>query len=206
MFSGVSRQGDSKTPQKYFCKQVHVEKKIRKINKNFDLSFSSNFFLSCFRVFLSEKSSKTHKKRLAKKHRFENILQKIRPKIQNRFFLDLFLSRFWAFLGEGSKKIRPRSLFCALIHPPTTGVTDSFCFCRPLDLRRLKVLSRGALPSPPLTSRCVSDSHNAAEKASQARCRHSLYSHHTATKRVRGNFKEALLWQHHVALPRQSHP
>jgi hypothetical protein len=81
-----------------------MSKTFSKIStKNFDVSFSSTFFvLSRFRVFLSDGSSKTLPKTFCKTNRVEKFLQKIRPKIQNRLFLEFCLSRFWAFLDEGS--------------------------------------------------------------------------------------------------------
>jgi hypothetical protein len=91
--------------------KVHVENFFRensqKIDKNFDVSFSSTFFvLLRFQVLLSDGSPKTQQKTFYKKNRVEILLQKNRQKIQNPFFLDFFFSRFWAFLGEGSSKTR----------------------------------------------------------------------------------------------------
>jgi hypothetical protein len=137
---GVSWQGEFKNTIKIFLQKVHVEKQFKNFDKNFDVSFSSTFFvLSHFRVFSAMGVQKHDKKRL-QKNRVEKFLQKIRPKIQNRLFLEFLLSRFWAFLDEGSSKTRPKKIskknmtlvpVRTLTHPPTTGVTD-FCCCRPL--------------------------------------------------------------------------
>jgi hypothetical protein len=77
---------------KYLYKQSMSKTFFSKIStKNFDVSFSSNFFvLSRFRVFLSDGSSKTLQKTFYKKNRVEKFLQKIRPKIQNRLFSIFF--------------------------------------------------------------------------------------------------------------------
>jgi hypothetical protein len=135
-FLGVSRQGEFKNTIKIFLQKVHVENFFQNLDKIFDVSFSSTFFvLSRFRVFLSDGSSKPLQKTFCKKNRVEKFLQKNRPKIQNRLFLEFFLSRFWAFLDEGSSKTRLKNidkinlalvLFRTLTHPPTTGVTDFF--------------------------------------------------------------------------------
>jgi hypothetical protein len=69
-FSGVSRQDEFKTTIKVFLQKVHVENLFQKIDTNFDVSFSSTFFvLSRFRVFLSDGSSKTLQKTFCKTNR-----------------------------------------------------------------------------------------------------------------------------------------
>jgi hypothetical protein len=124
---GVSRQGEFKNTIKIFLQKVHVEKKIKYFDKNFDVSFSSTFFvLSCFRVFFSDGSSKTLQKRFYKK---------FGQKSKTYFLSIFFLSRFWAFLDEGSSKTRQKNiekinltlvLFRTLTHPPTSGVPGFF--------------------------------------------------------------------------------
>jgi hypothetical protein len=106
----------------------------KKIDKNFNVSFSSTFLvLSRFWVFLSDGSSKALNKTFYKKHRFERFLQKIRPKIQNRFFLSFVLSRLRAFLGEGSSTNKSDPIPFPYSDPPTNhhGGHRFFCFCRP---------------------------------------------------------------------------
>jgi hypothetical protein len=101
-------KGSSKTPLKYFCKKSMSKTFPKQIDKNFDVSFSSIFFvLSRFRVRVSQRwEFKNTTKNVLQKNRVEKFLQNIRPKIQNRFFSQFFLSRFWAFLGDGSSKTR----------------------------------------------------------------------------------------------------
>jgi hypothetical protein len=94
-FFGVSRQGEFKNTIKIFWQKVRVENFSQNFDKNYDVSFSSTFFvLSHFRVFFSDGSSKTLQKAFYKKNRVERFLHKIRPKIQNRIFLDFFLITF----------------------------------------------------------------------------------------------------------------
>jgi hypothetical protein len=71
----------------------------KKIDKTFDVSFSSFFFV--YRVFgcFSAMRVQKHYKNVLQ---FFSFLQKNRQKIQNRFFLGFVLSPFCAFLGEGS--------------------------------------------------------------------------------------------------------
>jgi hypothetical protein len=92
-------QGDSKGDT--------VGKKIQKIEKNSDVSFSlTSFVLSRFRVFLSDGSSKALKKAFTKKkscRKSKSFKKPIDQKSQTGFFAK-FLSRFWAFLSEGSSK------------------------------------------------------------------------------------------------------
>jgi hypothetical protein len=95
-------KGSSKTPQKHFCKNSMSKSFPQKIDKIFDVSFSSMLLLN--RVFgcCSAMGVQKHYKTNYKKRRVDQLqLQKIRPKIQNRFILGFVLSRFWAFLGEG---------------------------------------------------------------------------------------------------------
>jgi hypothetical protein len=107
-FLGVSRWGEFKNTILKKKQKAHVKNFSRensqKIDKNFDVSFSSIFFLfyRVFRCFLAMGVQKHYKKRLTKKS--------CRQKIPNRFFLDFLLSRFWAFLGEGSSKTRLKNL------------------------------------------------------------------------------------------------
>jgi hypothetical protein len=71
-------------------------------SKNFDVSFSSFLFLVLlrFQVLLSNGSSKTHQQNVLPKESCRKVFIKKSTKIQNRFFLGFVLSRFWAFLGE----------------------------------------------------------------------------------------------------------
>jgi hypothetical protein len=119
----------------------------KKIDKNFNVSFSSTFFvLSRFRVFLSDGSSKTHKKNIVSKSFYKTFDQKT----QNRFFLDFcFITGLFSVRGvqntiKDIKKINlTPSLFCTLTHPPTTGVTDLFLGPAPCgylpDIRRFQL-------------------------------------------------------------------
>jgi hypothetical protein len=111
--------------------------------KNFDVSFSSTFFvLSHFRVFFSDGSSKTLQKTFCKKNRVEKFLQKFRPKVQNRLFLDFFLITFLGVSRCGELKKHDKRYiesinltlvpFWPLTHPPTTGVTDFFLIGGPV--------------------------------------------------------------------------
>jgi hypothetical protein len=83
----------------------HVENLSQKIDKNFDVSFSSSFRgLSRLRVFRSEWSSNTLQKRFCKNIVPKSFYQKNRQTSKTDFLSISFLSRFWAFLGEGSSK------------------------------------------------------------------------------------------------------
>jgi hypothetical protein len=90
--------------------KVHVENFFRensqKIDKNFDVSFSSTFFvLLRFQVLLSDGSPKTQQKTFYKKNRVEKVAKQS-TKNPKPIFSRFCLSRFWAFLGEGSLKTR----------------------------------------------------------------------------------------------------
>jgi hypothetical protein len=76
-------------------KKSMSEKNPGKIDKNFDVRFSSTFVvLSRFWVFLSDGSSKIlKKKRGLQKNRVENLLPKNRKKIKTDFILFRFLVR-----------------------------------------------------------------------------------------------------------------
>jgi hypothetical protein len=83
-------EGSSKTPHKYLQKVQLSKTFSKKIDKNFDVSFSSIFFvLSRFRVFLSDGSSKTQQKTFCERNLVKTIYQKIdkKPKID---FLSIF--------------------------------------------------------------------------------------------------------------------
>jgi hypothetical protein len=110
---GVSRQGEFKNTINIFLQkvhQVHVENFSPNLDKIFDVSFSSTFFvLSRFRVFFSDGSSKALQKTFYKKNRVEKFLQEVRPKIQNAkptFSRNLFYHVFGRFsmIDEGSSK------------------------------------------------------------------------------------------------------
>jgi hypothetical protein len=104
-------EGSSKTRLKKKMQKVHVKNFFRensqKIDKNFDVTFSSTFFvLSRFQVFLSDGSSQTLQKTFYKKIVSKSFYKKIDKKIPKPVVSRFFLSRFWAFLGEGSSKTR----------------------------------------------------------------------------------------------------
>jgi hypothetical protein len=89
-------KGSSNTT-KIFLQKVHVEKKIKKFDKNFDVSFFSTFFvLSRFRVFFSDGSSKTLQKTFYKKNRVEKFFTKNSTKNPKPTFSRIF---FITFLG-----------------------------------------------------------------------------------------------------------
>jgi hypothetical protein len=84
--------------------KVHVENFPEKIDKIFDVRFSStSVVLSRFRVFLSDGSSKTLQKTFCKKVVSKSFSKKIDKKSKT-VFSRFVLSRFWAFLDEGSLK------------------------------------------------------------------------------------------------------
>jgi hypothetical protein len=94
---GVSRQGEFKNTTKIFLQKVHVEKQIKNFDKNFDVSFSSTFFvLSRFRVFFSDGSSKTPQKTFYKTNRVEKFFTKNSTKNPKPTFSRIF---FITFLG-----------------------------------------------------------------------------------------------------------
>jgi hypothetical protein len=102
---GVQKH-DFKKMQKVHVKNL-FRKNSQKIDKNFDVTFSSTFFVSSrFQVLLSDGSSQTLQKKFYKKIVSKSFYKKIDKTIPNRFFIDFVLSRFWAFLGEGSSKTR----------------------------------------------------------------------------------------------------
>jgi hypothetical protein len=139
----------------------------KKIDKNFDVSFSSTFFvLSRFRVFLSDGSSKTHKKTLYKKHRVEKLFTKIRPKIQNRFFLDFFNHVFGRFSVRGVRKHDKKyqqnksdPIPFSYSDPPTDHGGRRLFFCRPLVLlppsRGLLTATAGRMSNALCAVRCA---------------------------------------------------
>jgi hypothetical protein len=81
---------------KYVCKNSMSKTFSKKIDKSFDISFSSIFLvLSRFRVFLSNKNLKILQKTFWQKNRVGRILQKNRQTAKTDFLL-IFLI---AFLG-----------------------------------------------------------------------------------------------------------
>jgi hypothetical protein len=140
---GVSRQGEFKNTTQIFLQKVLSKTFPKTSTKNFDVSFSSTFFvLSRFWVFLSDGSSKALQKTfyILQKKSCRKVFLKKSTKNPKPTFSRFFLSRFWAFLDEGSSKTRLKKyrkinltlvLFRTLTHPPTTGVTDFF-FAGPL--------------------------------------------------------------------------
>jgi hypothetical protein len=73
-FLGVSRQGEFKYTTNIFWQKVRVENFFQSFDKNFDVSFSSTFFvLSHFRVFFTDGSSKTLQKTFCKQNRVEKF-------------------------------------------------------------------------------------------------------------------------------------
>jgi hypothetical protein len=66
-FLGVSRQGEFKNTIKIFLQKVHVKTFPKILTKNFDVSFSSTFFvLFGFRRFSAMRVQKRYKKCFAK--------------------------------------------------------------------------------------------------------------------------------------------
>jgi hypothetical protein len=142
VFGRFSARGVQKHHKNIFTKGT-CRKQNQNFDKNFDVSFSSTFFvLSPFRVFFSDGSLKE----IVSK----SFLQKIRPKIQNakptfsRFFVYHVFGRFSMRGGQKHDKkiwknlnltpVGTLVLFRTLTHPPTTGVPGFFFFCRPLEL------------------------------------------------------------------------
>jgi hypothetical protein len=78
-------KGSSKTPQKYFCKKSMSKTFPEKIDKNFDVSFSSAFrFYRGFGCFSAMGVQKHYKKRFARR----KVFTKKSTKIRDRLFLD----------------------------------------------------------------------------------------------------------------------
>jgi hypothetical protein len=89
--------------------KVHVKNFFRensqKIDKNFDVTFSSTFFvLSRFQVLLSDGSSQTLQKMFYKKIVSKSFYKKIDKKIPNRLFLDFVYHVFGCFSVRGVQK------------------------------------------------------------------------------------------------------
>jgi hypothetical protein len=97
-------KGSAKTPQKYFYKQSMSKTFPKKIGENFDVSFSSTFFiLPHFRVFLSDGRSKTLRKTFCKKSHRKVFIKKT-TKIENCFFLGFIYHVFGHFSVRGVQK------------------------------------------------------------------------------------------------------
>jgi hypothetical protein len=97
--------------------KVHVEVFSEQIDKNFDVSFSSTFFvLSCFRVFLSDESSKTLKKTFYKKY-VSKMFYENRQKYPKPIFFGFVSIAFLAFPGGGSSITRPKNVGEKLTSP-----------------------------------------------------------------------------------------
>jgi hypothetical protein len=83
---------------KIFLQKVHVEKKSKYFDKNFDVSFPSTFFvLSRFRVFFSDGSSKALQKTFYKKKSCRIVFtfyKKSDQKSKTNFFTIFFLITF----------------------------------------------------------------------------------------------------------------
>jgi hypothetical protein len=93
--------------------KVHVENFFRensqKIDKNFDVSFSStSFVLLRFQVLLGDGSSKALQKTFYKKNRVEKFLQKNRQKSKTDFFSIFFYHVFGRFSVRGVRTKKPR--------------------------------------------------------------------------------------------------
>jgi hypothetical protein len=102
---GGSRQGEFKNTITIFLQKVQVESFSQKIDKNFDVSFSSIFlFYRVFGCFSAMGVRKQYKKRFAKQIVSKSFYKKYDKKPKTYIFLRFILSRFWAFLGEGSLK------------------------------------------------------------------------------------------------------
>jgi hypothetical protein len=124
---GVSRQGEFKNTTNIFLQKVHVGKKIRNFDKNFDVSFSSTFFvLSRFRVVSSDGSSKTLQKTFYKKNRVEKLLTKnSTQKIQNRLFLGFIFITFWGATRCGELKNTTKNIGEKKSDPSPFSYSDS---------------------------------------------------------------------------------
>jgi hypothetical protein len=168
-FLGVSRQGEFKNTTEIFLQKVHVENKLKNFDKNFDVSFSSTFFvLSRFRVFFSDGSSKTLQKTFYKKNRAEKFFTKNSTKNPKPTFSRiLFYHVFGRFSMRGVQKHDlTLVLFLTPTHPPTTGV-PGFFFGWPLD--------RDAHPTPGL--------HQPPMIAANANANANANTHRRTTKR-----------------------
>jgi hypothetical protein len=88
-----------KNTSKILLQKVHVENFFRKIDKIFDVSFSSTFlFYRVFGCFSAMGVQKHYEKRV------KNILHKNRQKIQNRLFLDFCFITFLGVSRWGNSK------------------------------------------------------------------------------------------------------
>jgi hypothetical protein len=126
-------KGNSKTPQNFFCRKKPMSKNFpNKIDKNFDVSFSSTFF--CFIAF---SGVSRQKKRFAKNIVSKSFYKEFDKKSKTEFFSVLFYHVFGRFSVRGlknDKKYRKinltSSLFRTLTHPPTMGRGgQAFCPC-----------------------------------------------------------------------------
>jgi hypothetical protein len=88
-------KGEFKNTTKIFLQKVHVEKKIRKIDKNFDVSFSSTFFgfIAFSGVFQRWEFKNTTKNVLQKKSCRKVFNKKFDQKSKTDFF-SIFLITF----------------------------------------------------------------------------------------------------------------
>jgi hypothetical protein len=134
-------------PRTFALQKVHVGKEIKKIDKNFDVSFSSTFLvLSRFRVFFSDGSSKTLQKTFYKKivsnSFYKNFDQKSKPTFSRILFNHVFERFSMRGVKKHDKKISKNksdpSPF-SYSDPPTHHGGHRFFFCRPLG-GRLAVL------------------------------------------------------------------
>jgi hypothetical protein len=90
--------------------KIHVENFSPKTDKNFDVSFSSTFFvLSHFRVFLSDGISKTPEKTCYKKIVWKSFYKKINNKNPKPICSRVFYHVFERFSVQGIKKILKKS-------------------------------------------------------------------------------------------------
>jgi hypothetical protein len=136
---GVSRQGEFKNTIKIFLQKVHVENFFQHFDKNFDVSFSSTFFvLSRFRVFLSDGSSKALQKTF-KKIVSISFYKKIDQKPKTDFFSIFFYHVFGRFSMRGAQKHEKKYQKnksdpgpFSYSDPPTHHGGHRFVFCRPL--------------------------------------------------------------------------
>jgi hypothetical protein len=74
-------KGEFKNTTKMFLQKVHVEKKLQKIDKHFNICFSMVFLDSVFRRFSAMRVQK-HNQNFLPKIRVEELLQKIGGVIQ----------------------------------------------------------------------------------------------------------------------------